>query len=160
MTHLFMTFSNIFCCALSAESATWQCGPSVSSPRNLSQLHAVVLLLLPQHTAEHHACIMHNIVCMMWNMAACLSAGHDRTGTTVWLALTLWTTMALGEAALLSQSSMSLAVWCAIFGLPSLYLQCRHILDVLVEEALQLVAAFLRAGGLLHFSCIICLKFS
>ncbi|KAL0036414.1 hypothetical protein WJX77_006991 [Trebouxia sp. C0004] len=73
-------------------------------------------------------------------------SGHDRTGTTVWLALTLWTTMALGEAALLSQSSMSLAVWCAIFGLPSLYLQCRHILDVLVEEALQLVAAFLRAG--------------
>ncbi|KAL0053004.1 hypothetical protein WJX82_011350 [Trebouxia sp. C0006] len=73
-------------------------------------------------------------------------SGHDRTGTTVWLALTLWTTMALGEAALLSQSSMSLAVWCAIFGLPSLYLQCRHVLDVLVEEALQLVAAFLRAG--------------
>jgi hypothetical protein len=91
-------------------------------------------------------------------MAACLSAGHDRTGTTVWLALTLWTTMALGEAALLSQSSMSMAVWCAIFGLPSLYLHCRHILDVLVEEALQLVAAFLKAGGLLHIFCIFCLK--
>ena len=76
----------------------------------------------------------------------CLLAGHDRTGTTVWLALTLWTIMALGEAALLAQSSMCMAVWCAIFGLPSLYLQCRHILDVLVEESLQLVAAFLRAG--------------
>ena len=75
-----------------------------------------------------------------------MAAGHDCTGTTVWLALTLWTIMALGEAALLSQSSMSIAVWCAIFGLPSLYLQCRHILDVLVEEALQLVAASLRAG--------------
>lgn len=73
-------------------------------------------------------------------------SGHDRTGTTVWLALTLWTAMALGEAALLTQSSMSLAIWCAIFGLPSLYLQCRHVLDVLVEEALQLVAAFLKAG--------------
>lgn len=55
--------------------------------------------------------------------------------------------MALGETALVSQSSMSMAVWCAIFGLPTLYLQCRHILDVLVEEALQLVAAFLRAGA-------------
>ena len=54
--------------------------------------------------------------------------------------------MALGEAALMYQSSMCLAVWCALFGLPSLYLQCRHILDLLVEEALQLVAAFLRAG--------------
>lgn len=54
--------------------------------------------------------------------------------------------MALGEAGLMAQSSIWLAVWCALFGLPSLYLQCRHILDVLVEEALQLVAAFLRAG--------------
>ena len=54
--------------------------------------------------------------------------------------------MALGEAALLSQSGMSMAIWCAVFGLPSLYLQCRHILDVLVEEALQVVAAFLKAG--------------
>ena len=63
--------------------------------------------------------------------------------------------MALGEAALLAQSSMWLAVWCAIFGLPTLYLQCRHILDVLVEEALQLVAAFLKAGlHLVH--CVEC----
>lgn len=73
-------------------------------------------------------------------------AGHSRTGTSVWLALTLWTIMALGEAALMAQSSMCLAVWCALFGLPSLYLSCRHILDLLVEEALQLVAAFLRPG--------------
>lgn len=73
-------------------------------------------------------------------------AGHDRTGTSVWLALTLWSIMAVGEAALMSQSSMCLAVWCALFGLPSLYIRCRHILDLLVEEALQLVAAFLRAG--------------
>ena len=108
------------------------------------------MLLLPHHFTEHQDCIMHNIVCMVWTMAACMSAGHDRTGTTVWLALTLWTAMALGEAALLTQSSMSLAIWCATFGLPSLYLQCRHVLDVLVEEALQLVAAFLKAGSLLH----------
>ncbi|KAL3160022.1 hypothetical protein ABBQ38_010408 [Trebouxia sp. C0009 RCD-2024] len=73
-------------------------------------------------------------------------SGHDRTGTSVWLALTLWSIMAVGEAALMSQSSMCLAVWCALFGLPSLYIRCRHILDLLVEEALQLVAAFLRAG--------------
>lgn len=64
----------------------------------------------------------------------------------MWLALTLWSLMALGEAALLAQSSMWLAVWCAIFGLPTLYLHCRHILDVLVEEALQLMAAFLKGG--------------
>lgn len=68
--------------------------------------------------------------------------------------------MALGEAGLLSQSSMSMTVWCALFGLPSLYLQCRHILDVLVEEALQLVAAFLQAGQPLHLcgllSCAQC----
>ena len=80
--------------------------------------------------------------------------GHDRTGTTVWLALTLWVIMAVGEAALLAQSSMAIAVWCALFGLPSLYLQCRHILDVLVEEALQLVAAFLRAGELPILYCL------
>ena len=79
-------------------------------------------------------------------MLAGLSAGHDRTGTTVWLALTLWTMMALGEAGLMLQSSMWLAVWCALFSLPSLYLQCRHILDLLVDEALHLVAAFLKAG--------------
>jgi len=126
--------------------------------QKLSQLQAVVILLPLQHTTKNHDCIMYNIVFMVWRMAAWLSAGHDRTGTTVWLALTLWTTMALGEAALLSQSSMSLAVWCAIFGLPSLYLQCRHVLDVLVEEALQLVAAFLRAGGLLAIFCIFFLK--
>ena len=87
-------------------------------------------------------------------------AGHDRTGTTVWRALTLWVVMALGEAALLTQSSMAIAVWCALFGLPSLYLQCRHILDVLVEEALQLVAAFLKAGQPLmwHQTQMCCLK--
>jgi len=136
------------------------CGLALLFPltQKLAQLQAVVMLLLPHHHTEHQDCIMHNIVCMVWRMAAWLSAGHDRTGTTVWLALTLWTTMALGEAALLSQSSMSMAVWCAIFGLPSLYLHCRHILDVLVEEALQLVAAFLKAGGLLHIFCIFCLK--
>ena len=54
--------------------------------------------------------------------------------------------MALGEAGLMLQSSMWLALWCALFSLPSLYLQCRHILDLLVEEALHLVAAFLKAG--------------
>lgn len=127
--------------------------------QKLSQLQAVVMLLLPHYLTEQQDCIMHNIVCMVWRMAAWLPAGHDRTGTTVWLALTLWTTMALGEAALLSQSSMSMAVWCAIFGLPSLYLQCRHVLDVLVEEALQLVAAFIRAGGRRHICCILCVKF-
>ncbi len=124
----------------------------------LAQLLAVVMLFLPHCLTEHQDCMMHKVVCMVWRMAAWLSAGHDRTGTTVWLALTLWTTMAMGEAALLSQSSMSMAVWFAIFGLPSLYLQCRHILDVLVEEALQLVAAFLRAGGLLSIFCTSCLR--
>ena len=84
------------------------------------------------------ACV-HDMLCLV-------VTGHDRLGTTVWLALALWCTMALGEAALLEQSSMCLAAWAAIFGLPSLYLRCRHILDALVEEALRILAAYVKAG--------------
>ena len=147
MTPLPKSFADITCCAqclVSNMAATCKLVLLFPLTQKLAQLQAVVMLLLPDHTSQSIKTASCTTLC------ACMSAGHDRTGTTVWLALTLWTTMALGEAALLSQSSMSLAIWCAIFGLPSLYLQCRHVLDVLVEEALQLVAAFLRAGSLLH----------
>lgn len=79
------------------------------------------------------------------------TAGHDRMGTSVWLGLSLWAVMGVGEAGLMQQSSLAIALWCCLFGLPSLYLQCRHILDALVEESLHLVALSLRTGG--HASC-------
>ena len=76
----------------------------------------------------------------------CTLAGHDRMGTTVWLGLVLWGIMGVGEAGLMQQSSLAIALWCCLFGLPCLYLQCRHILDALVEESLHLVALSLRTG--------------
>lgn len=75
-----------------------------------------------------------------------INAGHDRMGTTVWLGLVLWGIMGVGEAGLMQQSSLAIALWCCLFGLPCLYLQCRHILDALVEESLHLVALSLQTG--------------
>lgn len=67
-------------------------------------------------------------------------------GTTVWLGLVLWGIMGVGEAGLMQQSSLAIALWCCLFGLPCLYLQCRHILDALVEESLHLVLLSLNTG--------------
>lgn len=68
-------------------------------------------------------------------------------GTTVWLALTLWLIMCVGELGIVSQSVLVMYVWIALFTLPYLYRACRHALDALVEETLLFVAEVIRGGA-------------
>lgn len=77
-------------------------------------------------------------------------------GTTVWLALTLWMTMCVGELGIVSQSVLVMYVWIALFTLPYLYRACRHALDALVEETLLFVAEVIRGGARPRLSRIIC----
>lgn len=67
-------------------------------------------------------------------------------GASVWLGLTLWAIMLVGELKLMSQPTLAQAIWVAAFGLPWCYMQCRRALDSLVEDTLYLVTM---AGGLL-----------
>lgn len=70
-------------------------------------------------------------------------AGCTSIGGTVWLALALWITMLLGESGLFAQSTVWQAAWCAAFGLPYAYMQCRRVADALVEEALGAASTLL-----------------
>ena len=51
--------------------------------------------------------------------------------------------MLLGESGLFAQSTVWQAAWCAAFGLPYAYMQCRRVADALVEEALGAASTLL-----------------
>ncbi|CAK0787945.1 hypothetical protein CVIRNUC_011167 [Coccomyxa viridis] len=73
-------------------------------------------------------------------------SGRDSMATTVWLALTLWLVMMIGELGIVTQSVMAMWLWIALFTLPFMYCACRHALDALVEETLLFVAEVVRGG--------------
>ncbi|CAL5225202.1 g7985 [Coccomyxa viridis] len=73
-------------------------------------------------------------------------SGRDSMATTVWLALTLWLVMMIGELGIVTQSVMAMWLWIALFTLPFMYRACRHALDALVEETLLFVAEVVRGG--------------
>ncbi|KAK9824585.1 hypothetical protein WJX72_011507 [[Myrmecia] bisecta] len=73
-------------------------------------------------------------------------SGYDKLGTTVWLALTLWLVMCIGELHLVTQSGLAMGCWVAVFTLPSFYMQCRSALDVLVDELMAFMSVVVLGG--------------
>lgn len=73
-------------------------------------------------------------------------AGHRGKGTRFWLACTFWVVIVIGELGWLSQSSMAIMVWIALYSLPLVYVKSQAALDALVEEACVALLTALQAG--------------
>eukprot|EP00191_Tetraselmis_sp_GSL018_P007273 CAMPEP_0177605376 /NCGR_PEP_ID=MMETSP0419_2-20121207/16666_1 /TAXON_ID=582737 /ORGANISM="Tetraselmis sp., Strain GSL018" /LENGTH=394 /DNA_ID=CAMNT_0019099517 /DNA_START=280 /DNA_END=1460 /DNA_ORIENTATION=+ len=80
----------------------------------------------------------------------CLS-GRE-LGPTIWAGMVLAAVFVVGELHLLSQVSLATASWLMAFTLPWLYLQCRHALDLLAEEAVRLAASRVMRMGWLELA--------
>lgn len=73
---------------------------------------------------------------------------HSSKGSRIWLAICLWLIVCVGEIGWLSQASLAMWLWVALFTLPTAYLACRAALDALVDEALAFLGSVLRGGKL------------
>jgi len=71
----------------------------------------------------------------------CLS-GRE-LGPTIWSGVALFILFLVGELQIVGQVTLMMWMWVGAFSLPWVYLQCRHALDLLVEEAVLLLAAHL-----------------
>lgn len=64
----------------------------------------------------------------------------------MWLGLYLWLVICLGEMGWVTQSSLALWLWVALFTLPTVYVTCRAAADALVEEGLLFVLSAIQGG--------------
>ena len=73
-------------------------------------------------------------------------AAQSSKGSRVWLGFCLWLTICIGELGLVSQSSLALWLWMALFILPGVYTTCRAALDALVDESVTFLLSALNGG--------------
>ena len=73
-------------------------------------------------------------------------AAQSSKGSRVWLGFCLWLTICIGELGWVSQSSLALWLWVALFTLPGVYLTSRAALDALVDESVTFLLSALNGG--------------
>ena len=81
--------------------------------------------------------------------------GRTRTGGKFWLGITLWAVIIIGESGLISQATLAMCVWAALFTLPFVYVSCQPALDALVDEAVSFASGAIQKGQILFNSITI-----
>lgn len=74
------------------------------------------------------------------------SAVHSSKASRVWLGLCLWLVICVGELGWVTQSSLALWLWTALFTLPGLYVTSRSALDALVDEGVLFILSAIQGG--------------
>jgi len=74
-------------------------------------------------------------------------SSHSSKGSRFWLGGCMWVVVTLGELGWVTQASLAIYLWAALFTAPMVYLTCHMALDALVDECFAFLLSVLQGGS-------------